>query len=53
MAQFWFRLLLGAFACLAAMAIETVRQLQRQQSGFLPIQQTIPWPLGPPPGNRP
>ncbi|MCT0201296.1 hypothetical protein KQ302_09995 [Synechococcus sp. CS-602] len=27
-AQFWFRLLLGAFACLAAMAIETVRQLQ-------------------------
>jgi len=26
--QFWFRLLLGTFACLAGLAIETVRQLQ-------------------------
>jgi len=46
-AQFWFRLLLGAFACLAAMAIETVRQLQVSNPD--PAYHQSPWPLGPPP----
>jgi len=47
---FWFRLLLGSnFACLAAMAIETVRQLQVSNPD--PAYHLNPLAVGPPPAS--